>query len=128
MGAPGARAHITLDTKTLDRIAAKLNTNTSDFVHMMALTCMMEVLTHFSRESPSAPGEPPGVDTGTLKSSINVNSLGPTIYAVNVGTDYGIHLEYGTIRMAARPFLLPAVMRTAQWLKMEGAAAKVIKA
>ena len=32
--------------------------------------------------SPSAPGEPPGVDTGLLKNSIHVEDVGPLAIAV----------------------------------------------
>ena len=60
---------------------------------------------------PSAPGEPPHVDTGFLKSSILAGRMGATNAEVSVGAEYGIFLEYGTTKMAARPFLLPAVRR-----------------
>lgn len=56
----------------------------------------------------SAPGEPPGVDTGALQRSITVQQVGHLRYVVAVGTEYAAYLEYGTSNMAARPFLLPA--------------------
>jgi hypothetical protein len=63
--------------------------------------------------SPSQPGQPPGVDLGILKGSINVENPRPFVRNINVGADYGIHLEYGTSKMAARPFMGPMAM----WLE-----------
>lgn len=55
------------------------------------------------------------VDTGTLKNSIRARQIGgngatgSVRWQVTVGADYGIYVEYGTVHMAARPFLTPAV-------------------
>ncbi len=57
----------------------------------------------------SAPGEAPAIDTGFLVNSIRMEPAGDLTAYVNVGADYGPHLEYGTVHMAARPFLLPAM-------------------
>lgn len=59
----------------------------------------------------SAPGEYPMSDTGRLASSVQVEVelSGPRPRA-DVGTniEYGPMLEFGTSRMAARPWLLPS--------------------
>ncbi len=58
--------------------------------------------------SPSPAGGPPGVDTGRLRTSITheVERSGKEIIGrVGTNVDYAIPLEYGTSRMAARPFL-----------------------
>lgn len=56
----------------------------------------------------SAPGQPPAVDTGRLRASIvpKVKTIGGEIVGI-VGTNvpYAPYLEFGTSRMAARPFL-----------------------
>lgn len=61
--------------------------------------------------SPSAPGEPPGVDTGTLRNSIHVEKPKLLVRRIADGVNYGIMLEYGTRKMAARPFMGPMAER-----------------
>lgn len=46
---------------------------------------------------------------GILKASIQATRVGVAHWRVNVGADYGIYNEYGTVHMAARPFLRPAI-------------------
>ncbi len=60
----------------------------------------------------SAPGQPPAVDTGQLRASVDiglgVDDLG--LFGI-VGTPLvkGLWLETGTSRMAARPWLRPSI-------------------
>ena len=77
----------------------------------------------------SAPGQPPAVDTGILRASIFtdvsikqdnvIGRVGPDVEHIaagtSVGTDvnYGLYLELGTRRMAARPFLRPGLAKSA---------------
>lgn len=58
---------------------------------------------------PSAPGEPPRQRSGALADSVTVWPVADRP-AAEVGSDlaYGRHLEFGTRRMAARPWLWPA--------------------
>lgn len=64
----------------------------------------------------SKPGEPPRVQTGTLKRSITTDfsDLGRFIGRVGTNVEYAPYLEFGTSRMAARPFLRPAVHRASR--------------
>ncbi len=57
----------------------------------------------------SRPGEPPRLDSGRLRDSIFARVSADGLSA-EVGTDldYGAQLEFGTQRMAARPWLHPA--------------------
>ena len=57
----------------------------------------------------SAPGASPATDLGTLAASLQPQ-LDKSRYQGSYGTnvEYGPHLEYGTVKMAARPFLTPA--------------------
>ena len=59
----------------------------------------------------SAPGQPPMSDTGYLANRITFDRLGDLTAVVGTKVDYAVHLEYGTERMAARPFFRPAVER-----------------
>jgi Bacteriophage HK97-gp10, putative tail-component len=63
--------------------------------------------------SPSVAGEPPGVDTGFLRSSVQVQNSGQMRREIRVGADYGAYLEFGTTRMAARPYMGPMAL----WLE-----------
>ncbi len=57
----------------------------------------------------SAPGEMPAVDLSNLVGSIAVDAEPGRLWAeVSAGTEYAAHLEYGTVQMAARPFMVPA--------------------
>lgn len=65
-----------------------------------------------SGPSPSAPGEPPGVVSGTLRRSITHEvERGPSGVVGRIGTnvEYSIPLEFGTSRMSARPFMRPGL-------------------
>jgi HK97 gp10 family phage protein len=52
----------------------------------------------------AAKGRAP-VDTGYLRSSIGVRSTGPYSGALEARADYAVHVEYGTRRMRAQPFM-----------------------
>lgn len=54
------------------------------------------------------------VDTGFLKSSITT-TVEPDGLSADIGpeADYGRHVEEGTYRMAAQPYLVPALERQA---------------
>lgn len=63
----------------------------------------------------SAPGEAPATDTGRLLNSIVSDAVRSEKFGVvgfvDARTDYATYLEYGTRKMAARPFMLPAFER-----------------
>lgn len=68
----------------------------------------------------SKPGEIPHVQTGGgggLKGSIKYEKVKPTVYKVGPSVRHGIYLERGTMHMAARPFLRPAMSRNRTTLK-----------
>lgn len=70
---------------------------------------------------PSIAGNPPAVDTGTLRRSITykvdekemVGYVGSTI----LNPPYGAYLEYGTSRMKPRPWLRPALEKSLPKIK-----------
>lgn len=59
---------------------------------------------------PSAPGEPPNADTHGLDANIETTgNKAQTKVRVTSNAPYSLALEQGTSRMAARPFMGPAV-------------------
>jgi hypothetical protein len=62
--------------------------------------------------SPSPSGAPPATPSGVLAGAIVAERLPGGSSAVTVDVPYAADLEYGTTRMAARPFLRPAVANT----------------
>lgn len=61
---------------------------------------------------PSRPGEPPNQDTGVLANNIEVVQISPAKVEVSSNAPYSAPLEFGTSKMAARPFMGPAAERT----------------
>ena len=58
----------------------------------------------------SAPGDPPAGDTGFLAANIELIMAADGMSAdVQSRADYSAALEFGTLKMAARPFLQPAL-------------------
>lgn len=78
-------------------------------IQKVAQDCETYIKTHMSSQSPSPKGQPPGVDTGALVNSIIVEPQGRDTWILHDGVEYGVFLEYGTVKMAARPFFLPAI-------------------
>jgi len=60
----------------------------------------------------SAPGQAPASDTGNLVSKITVKQKSLNVVHVESNADYSAYLEYGTSKMEARPFMLPAFERS----------------
>lgn len=57
----------------------------------------------------SAPGEAPASDSGKLAGSIRYEKKSDTKHEVSINSEYALALEVGTSRMAARPFITPAL-------------------
>lgn len=49
------------------------------------------------------------VDTGAMRNSIRSDPVDDLTWQVSVGQDYSKFVEFGTSRMAAQPFLTPAL-------------------
>lgn len=79
--------------------------------------------TAFDVEADAKPRAP--VDTGNLRNSIQAQSTGELSAEVNVGAEYGPYVEFGTHKMAAQPYLSPAV--EAQRGSFEAAVKKVLE-
>lgn len=57
----------------------------------------------------SAPGEAPAIDTGHLVNSFFTKKLSRLVRIIGVNAEYAAALEFGTERVAARPYLRPAL-------------------
>ena len=62
--------------------------------------------------TPSNPGQPPGVRSETLQSSVVNEMLTPTRAIIGTNQPYAKHLEFGTRNMSKRPFLLPGFKKS----------------
>lgn len=68
----------------------------------------------------SAPGEAPASDTGRLANSINSYPVGngEAISVAGRGTvNYAAMLEFGTSKVAPRPFMFPALEKSRVWIE-----------
>lgn len=71
----------------------------------------------------SAPGESPANDTGRLAGSVTTTYDIPNITGyINVSTAYAAALEYGTARVAARPYARVSLAEKAEEIRADIAA------
>ena len=56
----------------------------------------------------SAPGQAPATDMGELVNSIDTSDGGELREFVNVHAEYGAYPEFGTSKMASRPYMRPS--------------------
>lgn len=61
---------------------------------------------------PSKPGDPPNQDTGVLGNNIETVQVTPLRVEVSSNAPYAAALEFGTSKMAERPYMRPAVRKT----------------
>lgn len=88
---------IKLDTAILDKFAANLGITTD-----RALAATAHQVEGYAAHA--AP-----VLTGALKNSIHTEKQRECVFWVLDGVEYGIYQELGTGKMAAHPFMVPAV-------------------
>ena len=62
----------------------------------------------YGNHQASAPGEAPAIDTGNLINSLQIEETGDLEMTVSVNAEYAEALEFGTSKMAPRPFMEPA--------------------
>lgn len=91
---------IKLDMKRLEGLPEEVAASASDIL-----------LQHAHLIEGSAKQKAP-VDTGFLRGSIQVSNLEALRKMVSVGAEYGIYQEFGTTRMSAQPYFVPAVEST----------------
>ena len=105
----------------IDNLMAKIDEQTREYAKAkargVAKACLIVegyAKEHMSPESPSSPGNPPAVVTGTLRAAIThqVVEEGENVVGyvgLPSSVPYAEWLEFGTSKMAPRPFLNPAL-------------------
>lgn len=103
----------------------KLGSDTKKAVNACCLKVERDIKANMSPDGPSAPGEAPAVDTGRLRASIAHRvemESGEAVGLVGTSVEYAPWLEFGTTRMQARPFMVPAIERNREWIRNKLAA------
>ena len=121
------RGKVTTDTRHLDRIIANLDDNNNEFLRYLAFSVEAKakmkspVLTGANRNSiytnTGNTIAPAGSDFALPDPPKNVVRVGPSM-------EYSMYLETGTRRMAAQPYLAPAVAEVSAMVR--GRASMVI--
>lgn len=101
---------VTLDTSVMDRIIRETPGKVDEFLDQEAESVVNDIKLSYGT-SPSAPGDPPGVDTGALRASIDWEQQGKNTRRIHDGVEYGEWMEHGTEHIAPRPWLGPAMER-----------------
>ena len=104
---------VKLDVTGIDRLLATEPAKVEAWLEAFAESVLTDIVLSFGT-SPSAPGNPPGVDTGTLRASMRREKTGALEQTISDGVEYGQYLEDGTERIAPRPFMRPAFDRAQQ--------------
>jgi len=93
-----------LDTRVLDRITAQMRPRAREIVNTYGQLIAGDA-------AQMAP-----VDTGALKTSLVSESqmTDDLTFTVQDGVEYGVYQELGTSKMAAQPFLIPAIEKWKQ--------------
>lgn len=116
---------ILLNMDGLLKLERELGPSVEDVLQKLAQDTDLYIKSNWSLTSPSAPGDAPAVDTGNLANSISTERVNEAEWHLNVDAAYAEVLEYGTKKMAARPFVLPAVEAVAA--NAEGKLIKVVE-
>ncbi len=97
---------------SLDREVSKALFAAGEVVEAEAGRSITAGSTSGKNHVPSAPGQPPNNDTGVLARNIETVQVEPFRVEVSSNAPYSVALEFGTSKMAARPFMSPAVQAT----------------
>lgn len=92
-------------------------------VQVDAQTSITEGAVSGAGHIPSKPGEPPNNDTGVLANNIETLETGPLHVTVSSNAPYAAALEFGTSKMAPRPYMGPALQKNKDRIAKRVAAA-----
>jgi HK97 gp10 family phage protein len=97
-----------LDTRVLDAIAKGLDKNNDQVLASVAFQVEAEAKAIIIQKHI--------IEFGNLLNSVETDKKKPGLYWVQDGVEYGVYQELGTYKMAARPFMKPAVEKVIQYL------------
>lgn len=103
------KAQYKLDDRGLKLLIRVVPGRAGEIVRKVAFDVQAYWMTNMSNTSPSSPGETPAVVTGNLKNSSSVGMRDAQTAEFRVGAEYADDLEFGTMHMAARPSVAPAI-------------------
>jgi hypothetical protein len=108
----GARAHAgrlkKLTGEAMVREVGKALFAAGELIQVEAQISITAGAVSGSKHVASAPGEAPNNDTGDLAGKIETNQVAPLVVEVSSNSDHAADLEFGTSKMAARPYTAPA--------------------
>lgn len=109
---PGAKAHIArlkkLSGPQMINAVGKALFNGGEIIQVEAQVSITAGAVSGKGHVASLPGEPPNNDTGVLAGNIRTTQTAPLVVEVSSSAPYAAPLEFGTARMAARPYMTPA--------------------
>lgn len=97
----------TINDKTVRKVGAALFAG-GEVIRAQAAHLITEGAVSGKGHIPSLPGEPPNEDTGVLRTNIETTQIAPLQVEVSSNAPYAVALEFGTSKMAARPYMGPA--------------------
>lgn len=111
---------VKLTTKVLDKMLNDNPGKAEQATKIAADLIVNDIRDHWSGSSPSSPGQAPAVVTETLDTSVEAVQISggerPT-YSIDATAPYAGYLEQGTVKMAKRPFIYPAMKRMRDQLR-----------
>lgn len=112
MALKGARAHIrrlhALASPAMTDAVERALFHAGELVQTEAQLSITRGSVSGRNHVPSSPGEPPNQDSGVLAGNIETTRAGKLRVRVTSKAGYSSALEFGTSKMAARPFMRPA--------------------
>jgi HK97 gp10 family phage protein len=115
-----ATVQVKIDKASLLLILDKADKLTDEAADIMAAEMKKSITSgpksgrRYGNHISSAPGQSPANWTGALVKSIKVQKEKHKSI-VSIGKKYAEYLEFGTSKMAPRPFIIPAFLYTKKW-------------
>lgn len=97
-----------LASREFDELAGAVIYEAADAVRAEAFQSISRGSVSGAGHVPSKAGDPPNRDTGALQAGLKVQRTGLLSAEVRAETPYSAPLEFGSSKVAARPFMRPA--------------------